>query len=133
MLILLEITRTLTNYHPDTLDKSKVTGVDQVDNLQDGVNNLVAGQVGQGGLLQPVGDAFSKEGVNRMERGGKDDSGSYGGGVADSAVNTAKSTGQGAASGASGIGSSVTGGLKSAGGYVGSFMGGGKQQEGQQK
>ncbi|KAL3959741.1 hypothetical protein ACCO45_004858 [Purpureocillium lilacinum] len=61
----------------DTLDKSKVTGVEQVDKLQDGVNNLVAGQVGQGGLLQPIGDMASKEGVNRAERQGKDDKGGY--------------------------------------------------------
>ncbi|KAJ6439473.1 amino acid transporter [Purpureocillium lavendulum] len=61
----------------DTLDKSKVTGVEQVDKLQDGVNNLVAGQVGQGGLLQPLGDLASKEGVNRAERQGKDDKGNY--------------------------------------------------------
>ena len=45
-----------------------------VDKAQDGVNNLVTGQLGQGGALQGVGDAFSKEGVNRAERGGKDDS-----------------------------------------------------------
>ncbi|KAK8047427.1 hypothetical protein PG996_015491 [Apiospora saccharicola] len=59
------------------LDKTKFTGVEQVDNLQDGVNNLAAGQVGQGGLLQPVGDLLSKEGANRAERQGKDESGSY--------------------------------------------------------
>lgn len=91
----------------DTLDKSKVTGIEQVDNLQDGVNNLAAGQVGQGGLLQPMGDMVSKEGVNRAERGGKDDSGSYAGAV----------------------GGSVWSGAKSAGGYVGSFMPGGKKEE----
>ncbi|KAI0471539.1 hypothetical protein GGR56DRAFT_677444 [Xylariaceae sp. FL0804] len=59
------------------LDQSKVTGVSQVDTLQDGVHGLAAGQVGQGGLLQPVGDAFSKEGINRAERGGRDDKGGY--------------------------------------------------------
>lgn len=59
------------------LDKSKVTGIEQVDTLQDGVNNVAAGQVGQGGLLQPLGDAVSKEGFNRTERQGKDDSGGY--------------------------------------------------------
>lgn len=63
--------------NPEQLGKTKVTGVEQVDNLQDGVNNLVAGQVGQGGLLQPVGDLVSKEGANRAERQGKDDKGSY--------------------------------------------------------
>jgi len=58
----------------DSLDKTKVTGIEPVDKAQDGVNNLVTGQIGQGGALQGVGDAFSKEGVNRAERGGKDDS-----------------------------------------------------------
>ncbi|KAI1263607.1 hypothetical protein F5Y18DRAFT_122879 [Xylariaceae sp. FL1019] len=61
----------------EQLDKTKVTGVKQVDNIQDGVNNLVTGQVGQGGILQPVGDMLSKEGVNRTERQGKDDQGGY--------------------------------------------------------
>lgn len=41
------------------------------------MNNLVSGQVGQGGLLQPVGDMLSREGVNRAERQGKDDKGGY--------------------------------------------------------
>lgn len=109
----------------DTLDKSKVTGVEQVDNLQDGVNNLVGGQVGKGGLLQPVGDTFSKEGINRAERGGKDDSGSYGGAAADSVVGGAKSVGESA----QGAGSSVTDGAKSAGGYIGGMFGGGKKEE----
>jgi hypothetical protein len=61
----------------DQLNKTKVTGVEQVDTLQDGVHNLTAGQLGQGGLLQPVGDLASKEGINRTERQGKDDKGSY--------------------------------------------------------
>lgn len=102
------------NNKTDQLNKTKVTGVDQVDNLQDGVNNLVGGQVGQGGLAQPLGDYASKEGVNRAERGGKDDKGSYdgpAGGMTDSV-----------ASGAS----KVTDGAKSAGGYMGSFWGGKK-------
>lgn len=97
----------------DTLDKSKITGIEQVDNLQDGVNNLAASQVGQGGLLQPVGDAVSKEGVNRAERGGKDDSGSYAGAVGSSV---------------SSAGGSVWSGAKSAGGYVGGMFGGKKQE-----
>lgn len=44
------------------MDKSKVTGIEQVDTVQDSVNHTVSSQVGQGGLLQPVGDAVSKEG-----------------------------------------------------------------------
>jgi hypothetical protein len=58
----------------DTLDQTKVTGIEPVDKAQDGVNNLVGGQFGKGGALQGVGDTFSKEGMNRAERGGKDDS-----------------------------------------------------------
>ena len=111
------------------LDKTKVTGISQVDNLQDGVNNLAAGQVGQGGLLQPVSDMASKEGVNRAERQGKDNNGSY---VpsnipgADAAGNAASGVAEGGKSVASGVGS----GLKGAGGYLG--LGGGNK-EGEQK
>ncbi|KAF2716035.1 hypothetical protein K431DRAFT_289744 [Polychaeton citri CBS 116435] len=115
----------------DTLDKSKVTGIEQVDTLQDGVNNLAAGQVGQGGLLQPVGDLASKEGVNRAERGGKDDSGSYGGpasNVTDPVVENAKAGGEGVANAGSGIGSSLTSGVKGAGGYVSGLWGGKKEE-----
>ena len=54
-----------------------MTGVEQVDTAQDSVNNAVGQQVGKGGILQPVGDAASSEGINRAERGGKDDQGSY--------------------------------------------------------
>ena len=90
------------------MDKSKVTGIEQVDTLQDGVNSAVGQQVGKGGILQPVGDAVSKEGVNRAERGGKDDSGNYTGATGDSA------------------GGGITGYAKSAGGYVGGMFGGKK-------
>ena len=101
----------------DTLDKTKITGIEPVDKAQGDVNNLVSGQFGKGGALQGVGDAFSKEGVNRAERGGKDESGSYGGAVGNAAGS---------------VGSSVTGGLSSAGGYLGSFVGGGNK-EGEKK
>jgi len=104
---------------PENLDKSKITGIEQVDTLQDGVNGLVSGQVGKGGLAQPLGDAISKEGINRAERGGKDENGkpieSQGplGGYGQSAADGVKS----------GAGS-VAGGAKSAGGYLGGMMGG---------
>jgi len=113
-----------------------VTGVEPVDKVQGGVNNMLGDQVGKGGLLQPVGDMASKEGMNRAERGGKDDSGSYGGpmsGVTDPAVNSAKSVGSGASSGAQGAYSKASDGVKGAGGYIGSFWGGGKKEEGQQQ
>ncbi|KAF2758086.1 hypothetical protein EJ05DRAFT_510917 [Pseudovirgaria hyperparasitica] len=109
----------------DALDKSKVTGIDQVDKLQDGVNGLVAGQVGKGGLAQPIGDYVSKEGVNRMERGGKDDNGEFTpGGAGDTYVNQAKG---GVSSGAS----AVADGAKGVGGIATGWMGG--QKEGEQK
>jgi len=95
------------------------------------VNNLVGNQFGKGGLLQPVGDMVSKEGVNRAERGGKDDSGSYGvpSAVSDNAVtNSASSAGQSVSSGAQNVGGSVMGGAKSAGGALGGMFGGGKKE-----
>lgn len=96
----------------DTVDKTKVTGLEPVDKLQDDAGNLVGNQFGQGGALQGVGDTFSKEGVNRAERGGKDDSGSYAGGIA---------------SGAQGVGSSVYNGAAGAGSYVTGMFGGAKK------
>ncbi|KAF5003427.1 hypothetical protein FDECE_10024 [Fusarium decemcellulare] len=108
------------------LDKTKVTGVEQVDTLQDNVNNLATSQVGQGGILQPVGDMASKEGVNRAERQGKDDNGGYvnenvpGSG----ALNT---TAGAVADGSKGAASKATEGAKGAGNFVGGLLGGKKQ------
>jgi hypothetical protein len=73
----------------------------------------------------------SKEGVNRAERGGKDDKGTYGGpaaSVTDPIANNAKAAGEGVAGGAKSAGSTITEGVKSAGGYLGSFVGGGKKE-----
>ncbi|CAK4030615.1 tRNA 2 -phosphotransferase 1 [Lecanosticta acicola] len=106
----------------DTLDKSKVTGVEQVDTLQDSVNNAVGQQVGKGGVLQPVGDMASKEGVNRAERGGKDDSGSYGGAAGDSVMSGAQGVGNTLSSGAQGVGGAL--GLGGRGGRGGGGRGG---------
>jgi len=102
----------------DALDKSKVTGIDQVDTLQDGVNGVVGQQVGKGGLLQPVGDMASSEGINRAERGGKDEHG-----------NVAPGGGGGVGSYVSSAGGSVWSGAKGAGGYVGGMFGGKKEGE----
>ncbi|CAN9251701.1 unnamed protein product [Alternaria alternata] len=106
------------------LDKTKVTGVSQVDNLQDGVNGLVGGQVGKGGIAQPLGDAVSKEGINRAERGGKDEQGKP-----IEGQGPLGGYGQSAADGVKGGASSVAGGAKSAGGYIGSMFGGGKGEQ----
>lgn len=80
------------------------------------MNNLAAGQVGKGGMLQPLGDMVSKEGVNRAERGGKDTDGSYGGQAAAVVDPVAKN--------AQGAGDTMWSGAKSAGGYVGGMFGG---------
>ncbi|KAF4331592.1 hypothetical protein FBEOM_14652 [Fusarium beomiforme] len=108
------------------LDKAKVTGIEQVDTLQDGVNNLATGQVGQGGLLQPVGDLASKEGVNRAERQGRDENGGYvnkdvpGSGAMNSTANAVVGGGQGAAQGLQDVGKGV-------GNTVGGLLGGKKE------
>ncbi|KAF9895353.1 hypothetical protein FE257_000257 [Aspergillus nanangensis] len=93
----------------DTLSKSKITGISQVDQLQDDVHNLVGNQLGDRGLLAPVGKLVSKEGINRAEREGKGEDGSYGGplgGATDPVVNSVKGGAQ-----------SVSGGMKSVGGW----------------
>ncbi|KAF2114528.1 hypothetical protein BDV96DRAFT_613199 [Lophiotrema nucula] len=106
------------------LDKSKITGIEQVDTLQDGVNNLVGGQVGKGGLAQPIGDMASKEGVNRAERGGKDEQGR-----SIESQGPLGGYGQGAVDGLKGGAGSAAGGAKSAGGYLGGWVGGGKKSD----
>lgn len=108
-----------------------MTGISQVDNLQDGVNNLVGGQVGKEGLLAPVGDAASKEGVNRAERGGKDEQGTYGGAAAsvtDPVAKNAKGAGEGLVGGAQSAGGTAADGAKGVGGYVGGLFGGGEKK-----
>ncbi|KAL9018215.1 MAG: hypothetical protein Q9185_004488 [Variospora sp. 1 TL-2023] len=115
----------------DTLDKTKVTGISQVDKLQDGVNNMVGDQIGKEGLLAPVGNMASKEGINRAERGGKDEHGSHGGPASsytDPVVKNAQGAGQGLAGGAQSAGGAVTDGVKGAGSYVGGLFGGGKKE-----
>ena len=107
-----------------------MTGISQVDNLQDGVNNLVSGQVGKEGLLSPVGNAVSKEGINRAERGGKDEKGTYGGpasSVTDPVAEKAQGAGQGLVGGAQSAGGAAADGAKGVGGYVGGLFGGGKK------
>ncbi|KAL7625752.1 hypothetical protein AAE478_004975 [Parahypoxylon ruwenzoriense] len=59
------------------LNKAKVTHTPEVSTLQDDAHNLAAGQIGQDGLLRPVGDIVSEEGLNRAERRGKDEKGGY--------------------------------------------------------
>jgi hypothetical protein len=94
------------------------------------VNSLVGNQLGSNGLLAPIGNMVSKEGVNRAERGGKDDKGTYGGPVAgysDPVLEKGQAAGQGVAGGAQKVGSGVLDGAKGAGGYLGSLVGAGKK------
>ncbi|TVY37725.1 hypothetical protein LOCC1_G008116 [Lachnellula occidentalis] len=118
----------------DTLNQTKVTGIPQVDQIQDDVNNLIGNQVGKNGVFAPIGNMTSKEGFNRMERGGKDDTGtgSYGGpasGTTDPMIKNAQGAGEGIANGAQSAGSTLTDGAKGAGGYVGGLLGAGKQEK----
>ncbi|KFA64927.1 hypothetical protein S40285_08699 [Stachybotrys chlorohalonatus IBT 40285] len=112
----------------DNLSKTKVTGVKQVDNLQDGVNNLVSGQVGQGGILEPAGNMVSKEGFTRAERQGKDDKGGYAPGDLPGA-GMVNSTAAGVADGGKAVGGKTVEGLQGAGSYVGGVFGGGKKEQ----
>ncbi|PKS06165.1 hypothetical protein jhhlp_007482 [Lomentospora prolificans] len=110
------------------LDKAKITGIQQVDTLQDGVHGLVSGQVGQGGLLQPVGDLASREGINRAERQGKDEQGGYIPGASSVPGGQALNNGVGAtANGLKSAGGAATSSVKNAGGYVGGLFGGGQK------
>lgn len=88
---------------PDSLSKTKVTGIDQVDQAQDDASNLIGNQIGDNGLLKPVGQALSKEGINRAERNGKDERGQYLGN-ADDKGGIAKSIGDGVSGGVKGVG-----------------------------
>ncbi|KAH1954944.1 hypothetical protein KXV95_007579 [Aspergillus fumigatus] len=104
----------------DTLSKSKVTGIKQIDQVQDDVNNLAGNQLGENGSLAPVGNMISKEGINRAERNGKDEDGSYNGplgGVTDPVADWAKGAGQSVSSGAQTVGNSISGGFQSAGNW----------------
>ncbi len=97
------------------------------------MHNLVAGQVGKGGLAQPIGDAFSKEGFNRFERKGKDDKGNYvpgaAGQLANPVVDAGKTAGTSAYSGGMAAVGKVGEGTSAAGSYVGGILGRKKQPE----
>lgn len=70
----------------------------------------------------------SKEGINRAERGGKDDTGGYAPGAAgqvvDPVANNAKAGGEAVAGGAQKGGQGILDAGKSAGGYLSSFASG---------
>ncbi|KAJ5700993.1 hypothetical protein N7493_012039 [Penicillium malachiteum] len=110
----------------DSLSKTKVTGVNQIDQLQDDTNNLVGNQLGDKGLLKPVGQFVSKEGVNRAERNGKDENGSYGdfGTLTDVGSKGVNILGSGVAQGAESAKKMTSGGLAGIQGIVS-----GKQEE----
>ncbi|EPS27433.1 hypothetical protein PDE_02376 [Penicillium oxalicum 114-2] len=111
----------------DTLSNTKVTGINQVDQLQDDTNNLIGNQLGENGLLKPVGQFVSKEGINRAERNGKDESGSYAGpasGVWEKSKEGAGNVGSGLASGAESVSNATIGNIPG----VKGIMGGGEKK-----
>ncbi|KAI9806113.1 MAG: hypothetical protein M1833_004520 [Piccolia ochrophora] len=122
----------------DTLNKTKISGDPKIDQLQGDVNELIGNQFGKDGMLNPLGNLASKEGINRAERGGKDDSGSYtGAGVTDPLANAAKGGADGVKGGAEGVaggakaaGDTATEGVKSLGGMLGGGGGGGGGESG---
>ncbi|QSZ36221.1 hypothetical protein DSL72_007347 [Monilinia vaccinii-corymbosi] len=116
----------------DVLDKTKVTGVPQIDQIQADVHNLIGNQLGENGLLAPIGNLAGKEGLNRMERNGKGEDGSYGGPTStltDPIVKNAQSAGQGVVGGVQSVGSGLASGAQGAGGYLGGLFGGGQKEE----
>lgn len=48
---------------------ASLTGDKNLNAVQDGVAEGVGGQFAKGGLLSPVGEGISQQGVNRVERG----------------------------------------------------------------
>ena len=64
-------------------------------------------------MLKPAGQFISKEGINRAERNGKDENGSYGDGgtLLDAGANGANALGSNMSQGAEGAKNAVTGGL----------------------
>jgi hypothetical protein len=92
-----------------------------VDKIQDDTSNLIGNQVGDKGLLTPVGQFASREGVNRAERNGKDDSGSYMGpatGLFEKGKEGASSAGSGLARGAESVQNMTLGNIPGAGGIL---------------
>ncbi|GLI72460.1 hypothetical protein PoHVEF18_000637 [Penicillium ochrochloron] len=102
-------------------NKASYATKDQVDNIQDDTSNLIGNQVGDKGLLAPVGQFASREGVNRAERSGKDDSGSYMGpaaGLLEKGKEGASSAGSDLAQGAESIQNITIGNIPGARGVL---------------
>ena len=108
----------------EQLDKTKITGIGPVDQIQGDVNNLLGNQLGSKGLAAPITDATSKEGINRAERGGKGDDGGY-----VPKMGGAEKPLDALAGGAQSAGGAVADGAKSAGGWLPGWGGSGKKEE----
>lgn len=84
--------------------------------------------MGQGGLLQPAGDYASQEGLNRVERQGKDEQGRYATGTqAVPGGEAVEDVVSGAAEGGKSAGTAMADGAKNTGSFVGGLWGGGKK------
>jgi hypothetical protein len=118
----------ITNTNPDlpakeNLDQAKNTNISQHNTLQDSGNDLVAGQLGQDGLGKPVGDMLSKEGMNRVERNGRDENGGYLP-LQEEGGSTGAGAGAGLGGGVGDVGKgAVEGGRKAVGGLLGGLGG----------
>ncbi|KAK0669194.1 hypothetical protein QBC41DRAFT_111846 [Cercophora samala] len=112
----------------ENLDRTKVTGISQVDTLQDNLHATASSQLGQDGLGRPVGDLLSKEGINRLERKGRDEQGGYVPGANNNPVSGAGNTlVGGVVEGGKTVGNGVLDGGKAAGGWLG--FGGSKGEQ----
>jgi hypothetical protein len=92
-----------------------------VDKIQDDTSSFVGNQIGEKGLLAPVGQFASKEGVNRAERNGKDELGSYMGsatGLLEKGKEGASSAGSGLARGAESVQNMTIGNIPGAKGVL---------------
>lgn len=92
-----------------------------MDKIQDDTSNLIGNQIGDKGLLAPVGQFASKEGVNRAERKGKDDSSSYmgpAGGFLEKGKEGVSSAGSGLARGAESVQNMTLGNIPGARGVL---------------
>lgn len=97
--------------------KTDVTGDKNIKSLQDGVAEGVGGQFSKGGILNPIGEATSKEGFNRYEHN------------APEVEKQQKGWTESAKDGASSAGNTVGGTVSGIGSSVGGMLGGGQQEK----
>ena len=98
-----------TSYQTKEALKTKVVGDENLGKVQDGVAEGVGGQLSSGGLLGGVGDATSKQGMNRAE-GAQLEHGDKPQGMAGQAQEGAQGVAGGVQKGLGGVTNTLTGG-----------------------